>query len=71
MATWQVLQPGDDPSEGRRIEADRVEVAGPVLCFVTGDETVSLFYEWTEAHRVDGPWPDRPVGEVDPEVDPW
>lgn len=70
MSTWQVLQPGDDPSEGRRIEADSASVTGPILCFYVAGELTSMFYEWTEAHRVQE-WPDRPVGEVDPEVNPW
>jgi hypothetical protein len=66
-----VLQPGDDPSEGRRINADRAATDGGVLAFYVGDDPVSFFYEWTEAHRIEGDWPDRPVGEVDPEADPW
>jgi hypothetical protein len=64
------LQPGDDPSEGRRINADRATVEGGALSFYVDDEVVSLFYEWTEAHRVHE-WPDRPVGEIDPDVNPW
>jgi hypothetical protein len=76
VSTWQVLQPGDDPSEGRRIEAQTATVThGGVLVLwdADGGELVpaSLFSEWSEAHRIDGDWPDRPVGEVDPEAGPW